>query len=208
MKTIKGLGLKNAECDKLGTFHSSNQNEQYQNTFGYHANIYLQKKITKDPKIHLINPAMTHNTGFDEFQKKFPKNYHDVGISEEHAISYASGMQKVGLKPILIFYSTFLQRGYDQILHDLARINQPILFLIDRADLSPSDGSTHHGIYDVSFLKTIPNVTITSPRNFNQLEQLIDLGLSNKNQPFFIRYPKKPFINQNILTNYHVSLGK
>jgi 1-deoxy-D-xylulose-5-phosphate synthase len=199
------LGLKAAEHDEVGTYHMADKNSI--ESFGACAAKYLNDIVKSDNKIHVINAAMTLGTGFESFAQTNKENYHDVGIAEEHAVSLASGMVLGGLKPIVNLYSTFMQRSYDQIQHDLARLHLPVLFLVDRADLSPGDGSTHHGIYDVSFLKTIPNVTITAPRDLKQLTDLIELGLSNKTDPFFIRYPKLPLLNPLYKQSTAVQIG-
>jgi 1-deoxy-D-xylulose-5-phosphate synthase len=204
-KTHKGLGLASAESDEVGNYHTTDSNA---NSFGLAACEYLKELAFTNKKIHIINPAMTHGTGFDDFAKTLPTQYHDVGIAEEHAVSFATGLHLNGLTPVVIQYSTFLQRAYDQIHHDAARLQLPILFLTDRADLSPSDGPTHHGIYDIGYLKSIPHTIITTSRNRFQLKQLIDLGLNNKQNPFFVRYPKAPFTSETYQTEFKVKFGE
>lgn len=202
VKTKKGLGLKEAEADKKGNYHSTsidtkikdnkekveiNQNK----TFGEIAADELWKLIEKDKKVKVINPAMTLSTGFSDLKEKFENNYEDVGISEEHAVSKASGISLIGGIPFVVIYSTFMQRTYDQIMHDIARINLPVNFLVERSDIAYSDGDTHHGIYDVAFLKTIPNTIISEASNDSDLRQLINLAYNHKKNPFFIRYTKE-----------------
>lgn len=192
IKTKKGYGLKDAQFDKLGEFHASNStnNDKQEISFGEIAANYISQKLTNDKNIYILNPAMTYSTGFLDIQNQYPNNYEDVGIAEEHCVTKAVGLTKQNKKVIAIIYSTFLQRTYDQLHHDISRLRLPITFLIDRADVAYGDGDTHHGIYDVAFLKTIPNTIITAPSNAFELKRLIELSLENKIDPFFIRYPK------------------
>lgn len=195
VKTIKGYGLKEAELDDNGIFHSYQLNKNNNNitkstTYGEVAANILDILISYDKNIRIINPAMTLSTNFLNLSLKYPNNYEDVGIAEEHAISKSTGMLLADKKVFISIYSTFLQRGYDNVLHDIARLKLPAVFLIDRADISYSDGDTHHGIYDVGFLKSIPNTIICSPSNKEELEQLIIMGYENKTNPMFIRYSK------------------
>ena len=132
---------------------------------------------------------MPSGTGLNILQSKLPKQFFDVGIAEEHAVLFAAGMATKGFKPICAIYSTFLQRAYDQIIHDVALQNLPVLFCIDRSGLSPNDGPTHHGLFDISYLRPIPNCTIMAPSNEDILADMIYTGLSNKG-PSFIRYPR------------------
>lgn len=206
VKTKKGNGLNEAEQDRQGDFHSysSKQNDK---SFGVAATDKVLDMMEKDDKIFVINPAMTRSSNCEKIIEKFPKRYIDVGIAEEHAISKASGMSLAGIKPIVYIYSSFLQRAYDQLLHDVSRLKLPVTLLIDRADISGGDGPTHHGIYDVGFLKTIENTTITAPRNINQLLQLLELSQKNKNNIFCIRYPKWYFNNNDYDNNYKIIPG-
>ena len=197
VKTKKGLGLKEAESDRDGKYHSASVSNSDKNvaakkiTFGDVAVQELWSLIEKDKRIKIINPAMTLSTGFLKLSQTFPNNYEDVGISEEHAVSKASGIALIGGIPFVVIYSTFMQRAYDQIMHDVARINLPVNFLVERSDIAYGDGNTHHGIYDVSFLKTIPNTIITEASDDFILKQLINLAYNNKKNPFFIRYTKE-----------------
>ncbi|BAC43863.1 1-deoxy-D-xylulose-5-phosphate synthase [Malacoplasma penetrans] len=195
VKTIKGLGYKEAELDDKGLYHSlklsdPNLNSNNQ-TYGSVAANFLEKLIEYDNNIQIINPAMTLSSNFLNLSKKFPNNYEDVGIAEEHAVTKAAGMAIANKKVFVSIYSTFLQRSYDNLLHDVARLELPITFLVDRCDLSYSDGDTHHGIYDIGFLKSIPNTIITCASNKFELERLIILAYQNKSNPFFIRYTKE-----------------
>lgn len=187
VKTQKGLGHKKAELDICGEYHSTTKQKNM--SYGMHATNKMISLMKKHKNIMVLNPAMTHASNCEKINNLFPNRYFDVGIAEEHAISKASGMSLNGLIPYIYLYSTFSQRGYDQFLHDIARLNLRCNLLIDRADISCWDGPTHHGIFDVSMLKTIPNTIISMPRNINQLNQLIDLSYTNnKNKIFAIRY--------------------
>lgn len=190
VKTKKGYGLKEAEADLCGNFHSFNHEVKNDDSFGIIATKKVIELMEKDKQIFVLNPAMTRSSNCEAIIDKYPQRYIDVGIAEEHAIAKASGMALVGLKPIVYIYASFLQRAYDQLLHDCSRLQLPITLLIDRADPSGGDGPTHHGVYDVGFLKTIENTCITTPRNIDQLNQLIDLSQQNQHSIYAIRYPK------------------
>lgn len=199
IKTTKGKGLKKAEIDKEGNYHSNSLKEQV--CFGQTAADFLEPKLLENQNLRILNPAMNLGTGFNEIYKKDYPHYFDTGIAEEHTVSYASGMVLSGLKVYLVFYSTFLQRSYDQLIHDLSRLKLNITFLIDRADLSGGDGQSHHGIFDVAYLKTIPYTTICSPRNKEQFLALLNYSYENNDLGIFcIRYPKKIFTTSNVLT--------
>lgn len=203
IKTIKGSGHKIAEQDKQGHYHSySSPTKKIDKSFGIYATEHIMKLMEKDENIFVINPAMTRSSNCEIIQEKYPNRFLDVGIAEEHAISKASGMALQKLKPIVYIYSSFLQRAYDQLLHDCSRLKLPITLLIDRADSSGGDGPTHHGVYDIGFLKTIENTIITSPRNINQLYDLIDISQKNKHNIFAIRYSKWYF-SESIINKEH-----
>ncbi len=206
VKTKKGKGNVAAEHDTSGDYHSLVRDGI--KTYGMHATDKLIKLMNKDKMIRVINPAMTRSSNCDLIANKFPKRFYDVGIAEEHAFSKSSGMALAGLKPYVYIYSTFLQRSYDQLLHDISRLKLPCNLLIDRADIAPSEGSSHHGIYDVAFLKTLHNPIITSPRNIEQLNQLIDFTTKNKDRIFAIRYPKSDFIKFDLNENHQIKFGE
>lgn len=188
VRTKKGKGVIEAENDNCGSYHSSSKG--FNKTYGMHATDKLLQFMKKDKSIMVINPAMSTASNCQIIENEFPDRYFDVGISEEHAISKAGGMNLAGLKPYIYMYSSFLQRTYDQLLHDITRLNLHCTLLIDRADLSGGDGSSHHGIYDIGFLKTIHDVIITSPRDINQLNILLEFSHKNNESIFAIRYPK------------------
>lgn len=209
VKTKKGFGLSEAVADQEGHFHSYDKNSTNENSFGSEATNKVVELMKNDKKIFVINPAMTRSSNCEKIIDLFPERYIDVGIAEEHAISKSSGMSLAGLKPIVYIYSSFLQRAYDQLQHDLSRLKLPVTLLIDRADVSGGDGPTHHGVYDVGFLKTLENAMITSPRNINQLNQLIDLSHnSNTNNIFCIRYPKWFFNDKHYINSYEIKKGE
>ena len=201
IKTEKGKGLENNKNDLIGLNHSSTLEDKTSKVTGEYLCDHLCAWASFDEKIYVINPAMTFNSGFLKFSQIYKNRYLDVGISEEHAISMASGMSIKNLKPIVIIYSSFLQRAYDQLLHDYARLNLPLILLVDRAEISGGDGNSHHGIFDVGFLKTFPNTIITNPSNIIETKLLIDFAIkNNKDKIFVIRYPKKlPYIEMNDL---------
>lgn len=143
----------------------------------------------KDDRIVAVTAAMGSGTGLSEFGKLFPKRFHDVGIAEQHAVTFAAALALTGLKPILSMYSTFYQRAYDQVLHDICLQNAPVVLAIDRAGVVGEDGPTHHGVFDISFLRAIPNITIMAPKDENELRHMINTAFTFDN-PVAIRYPR------------------
>ena len=150
----------------------------------------LIKLSSKDKNFKCITAAMEIGTGINNFCKKYPDKYIDVGIAESHALTYASGLATEGIVPVVAIYSTFMQRAYDQIMHDILLQNLPVLLCMDRAGLVGPDGPTHHGIFDISMLNSLPNIVISAPKDGNELFQLICTGI-NSNKAFSIRYPKE-----------------
>jgi len=192
--TKKGKGYEIAERnpDKFHGISAYNKEtgettkkKDYSQVFGDK----LIKLAEKDEKIVAVTAAMRDGTGLKEFSKRFPDRFFDVGIAEQHALGLIAGMAKAGLKPVLPIYSSFLQRGYDQIIHDIALSGIPVTVCIDRAGIVGNDGETHQGIFDLSFLSSIPNIVIMAPKNFEELEKMLEYGL-NLNKPVFIRYPR------------------
>lgn len=141
------------------------------------------------PELVAVTAAMPDGTGVAAFGKKFPDRFFDVGIAEAHAVTSAAGMAAAGLRPVVAVYSSFLQRGYDQILHDICIQNLPVLFAVDRAGLVGSDGETHQGIFDYSYLTSIPNMSVAAPKNLWELRAMLDFAMDYK-APFAIRYPR------------------
>lgn len=188
IKTKKGLGFESAELSSEFYHGVSKDFVSPKNTFSNACGNALIKLAEKNEKITVITAAMTLGTGLADFAKTYPNRIHDVGISEEFAVTYASGMAVGGLKPIVCIYSTFLQRGYDQMVVDVCLQNLSIVFMIDRAGLVGADGCTHQGVFDLSYLRHIPNITILTPKDDVELEQMLDFALS-LNSPVAIRYP-------------------
>ena len=143
----------------------------------------------KDPRITALTAAMPDGTGLKHFSKLFPDRFFDVGIAEEHGVTTAAGMAAAGLRPVVVVYSSFLQRAYDQILHDVCIQNLPVLFCVDRAGLVGSDGETHQGIFDLSFLSSIPNMSVMAPKNLWELRAMLEFGIAYEG-PMAIRYPR------------------
>lgn len=153
----------------------------------------FSKKICElgkeNPRLVAITAAMPDGTGLTKFSKEFPERFFDVGIAEAHAVTAAAGMASAGLKPVVAVYSSFLQRGYDQVLHDVCIQELPVLFAIDRAGLVGSDGETHQGIFDISFLSLVPGMSIMAPKNFQELQSMLEFG-AKFDGPLAIRYPR------------------
>ena len=142
-----------------------------------------------DPKVVAITPAMREGSGLVEYSKRFADRYFDVAIAEQHAVTLAAGMACEGLRPVVAIYSTFLQRAYDQLIHDVAIQNLPVTFAIDRAGLVGGDGATHQGSYDLSFLRCIPNLIVMAPADENECRQMLYTAVQS-NQPAAVRYPR------------------
>ena len=145
----------------------------------------------ENPKVVAITAAMPDGTGLQKFAERFPDRFYDVGIAEQHAVTFAAGLAAAGLRPVVAVYSTFLQRAYDQIVHDVCLQNLPVVFAIDRAGIVGDDGATHHGTFDLSYLRHIPNMTIAAPSDAFELREMLSLALEHDG-PFAIRYPRGP----------------
>ena len=177
-----GIGIFDVETgDTIGKANSVTFTQAFSDA--------LLKLAEKDERINAITAAMPEGTGLDAFRDKFPSRYFDVGIAEEHAATFAAGMAACGLKPVYALYSSFAQRCYDQILHDVALQKLPVVFALDRAGLVGEDGPTHHGVFDLSFLRTVPDLIISAPADENELQHLLKTGL-DANAPFVLRYPR------------------
>ena len=149
----------------------------------------MRKLGARDEKVAAVTAAMEDGTGLKRFHNMFPERFFDVGIAEEHAVTFAAGLAAAGLKPIVAVYSSFLQRAYDQILHDVCIQNLPVVFAIDRAGLVGSDGETHQGIFDLTYLSGIPNMTILAPKNKWELSDMVKFAVDFPS-PIAIRYPR------------------
>jgi len=158
---------------------------QWQDVFGN----TMVKLCQKDNFVVGITAAMPSGTGLKILEKAMPKRYYDVGIAEEHAVLFAAGMATMGFHPVVAIYSTFLQRSYDCIIHDVALQNLPVIFCMDRAGLSPQDGPTHHGLFDISYLRCVPNIVAMAPKDEDELQDMMFTATHLK-QPVFIRYPR------------------
>ena len=186
-KKKKGKGYKKAEenTDKYHMYSPSKTEKTYSSVMAE----TITKLAEKDKKIVAITAAMEDGTGLKTFKEKYPDRFFDVEIAEQHALTMAAGMAAEGLKPVVAIYSSFLQRGYDQIIHDIAMQNLPVIICTDRAGIVGQDGETHQGILDLSFLNTVPNLTVMAPKNKQELKEMIKFSIK-LNKPVAIRYPK------------------
>ena len=196
--TVKGKGFVPAEGDPI-KYHGVTQFDpvtgafpakkaarpSYTQVFGD----WLCAAATRDAKVVAITPAMREGSGLVEFSQQFPARYFDVGIAEQHAVTLAAGLACEGLKPVCAIYSTFLQRGYDQLIHDVAIQNLPVTFAIDRGGLVGADGATHHGAFDLSYLRCIPNLVVMTPSDENELRRMLATGVAHSG-PSAVRYPR------------------
>ena len=195
--TTKGKGYSPAEKEpskfhgvspfdiKTGEILSGEKKTSYTDAF---SEVMCELGKT-EPRLVAITAAMKGGTGLSKFQELFPKRFFDVGIAEGHAVTFAAGLAAAGMKPVFSVYSSFLQRGYDQIVHDVCMQNLPVIFAIDRAGLVGNDGETHQGVYDIAFLNHIPNMTILSPKNKWELEEMMRFAIAHPG-PVAIRYPR------------------
>jgi len=166
-------------------FKEKSTGPTYSQIFGQ----WLCDMAERDPRIIGITPAMREGSGLVEFSRRFPERYFDVAIAEQHAVTFAAGLATQGLKPVVAIYSTFLQRAYDQFIHDVALQNLPVVFAVDRAGLVGSDGATHQGSYDLSFVRCIPNTVIMAPADENECRQMLYTA-STLDGPSLVRYPR------------------
>ena len=195
--TKKGKGYKFAEDDP-GSFHGTGPFDLTTgtNVGGVQAETFtgafcdkVAELGSRDPKIVGITAAMIDGTGFNKFALEHPERFFDVGIAEEHAVGFSAGLARGGFKPIVAIYSTFLQRGYDQIVHDVCLQNLPVILCLDRAGLVGEDGPTHHGVFDIAYLRHIPNLTFMAPSTPAELGEMLEFA-AGLNSPCAIRYPK------------------
>ena len=196
--TRKGQGYQMAEADPIA-YHGPGKFDPAigiqkpsvapKTTFTQVFGNWLCDMAAQDERLVGITPAMREGSGLVEFEKRFPKRYFDVGIAEQHSVTFAAGLATEGLKPVLAIYSTFLQRGYDQLIHDVAIQNLPVVFALDRAGLVGADGATHAGNYDIAYLRCIPNMSIACPADENECRQLLSSAFE-QNHPVAVRYPR------------------
>jgi 1-deoxy-D-xylulose-5-phosphate synthase len=149
----------------------------------------LVKLAREDKRIVAITAAMCEGTGLAVFEKEFPDRLYDVGIAEQHAVTFAAGLAAQGMKPVVAMYATFLQRAYDQVVHDVATQNLPVAFCIDRGGLVAEDGTTHHGAFDYAYLRHVPNMVVMAPKDENELQHMVKTCLQY-NGPISVRYPR------------------
>jgi 1-deoxy-D-xylulose-5-phosphate synthase len=188
VKTKKGLGLKSAE-ENPKDFHgvtgfskSSGLPQKVSKSAPTYTDVFSQslcRIAQKDPQVVAVTAAMTEGTGLSKFQKLFPQRFYDVGIAEQHAVTFAGALRLEGLKPAVAIYSTFLQRAYDQVIHDVALQKIPLALFLDRAGLVGADGPTHHGAFDLSFLRCVPNLVLMAPKDENELQHMVFTALNN-----------------------------
>ena len=215
IKTKKGKGYAPAEKDPIG-FHGvpkfdpisgelpkHNSKPTYSKIFGD----WLCEMAEKDSKIIGITPAMREGSGMVEFSQRFPEQYFDVAIAEQHAVTFATGLAIGGYKPVVAIYSTFLQRAYDQLIHDVAIQNLPVLFAIDRAGIVGADGPTHQGAFDLSFMRCIPNMIIMTPSDENECRQMLYTGYQC-GKPAAVRYPRGNAIGVELTPLEMLPIGK
>ncbi len=195
--TRKGQGYKLAEDDpiayhgpskfdpSIGIKTPAGSRPTYSQVFGS----WLCDTAAQDPRLVAVTPAMREGSGMVEFSARFPGRYFDVGIAEQHAVTFCAGLACEGMKPVLAIYSTFLQRGYDQLIHDVAIQNLPVLFALDRGGLVGGDGATHNGAFDYAYLRTVPNLTVMAPSDAEECRRMLSTGF-RLNSPAAVRYPR------------------
>ena len=212
--TKKGKGYKIAE-ENPDKFHStgpfnietgeskSKKKDDYSKVFGKK----LVELAKNNPKIVAVTASMKDGTGLTEFQKQYPDRFFDVGIAEQHAIGFAAGMAKAGMIPVVPIYSSFYQRAYDQVIHDVAIQELPVVMCVDRAGAVGADGETHQGLLDMAFFRLVPNLTILAPKNFKELEDMLEFAV-NLGKPVVIRYPRGGEDNHKFNSENQIELGK
>ena len=207
--TKKGHGVKAAEDNPL-KFHGISPPSSSTNNFPSYSSVFgewLCNTAGNDERLIGITPAMSEGSGMVNFSNKFPERFIDVAIAEQHAVTLAGGMATKGLKPVVAIYSTFLQRGYDQLIHDIALQNLNVIFAIDRAGLVGADGATHAGIFDISFLRCIPNIVIMAPSSSIEMYKALNAS-HNLNGPVCVRFPRGKSSVEDFVTNDEIEIGK
>ena len=209
--TRKGQGYARAEADPIsyhgpgkfdpaiGLQASGSSKTTFTQVFGQ----WLCDMATQDARLVGITPAMREGSGMVAFSQRFPDRYHDVGIAEQHAVTFAAGLACEGLKPVVAIYSTFLQRAYDQLIHDVALQNLPVVFALDRAGLVGADGPTHAGMFDIAFTRCIPNMSVACPADENECRQLLSTAYA-QDHPVTVRYPRGSGIGTPMSTDLQV----
>jgi len=196
--TKKGFGYQPAEEDPVKYHAASGKFDPAQGfpksapskpTFTQIFGQWLCDMAEADSRLVAITPAMREGSGMVEFHKRFPARYHDVGIAEQHAVTFAAGMACEGVKPVVAIYSTFLQRGYDQMIHDVALQNLPVMFALDRAGIVGADGATHCGAYDIAYIRCVPNMSLIAPSDEDQCRKALTTAF-RQDHPVAVRYPR------------------
>ncbi len=216
--TKKGKGYKIAERDPIKyhgvtpfNIQTGASEIQRQSPLLTYTNIFskwINDAASKNENFVAITPAMREGSGLVEFEERYPDRFFDVGIAEQHSVTLAAGLAVGGLKPIVAIYSTFLQRAYDQLIHDVNLQNLDVFFAIDRAGLVGADGETHHGIYDISFMRVLPNIVIMTPSNEKEMLMMLNTGLNHRG-PCAIRYPRgNTQVNNITMTDNELAIGK
>ncbi len=213
--TRKGQGYKLAEEDPI-TYHgpgkfdpsvgikaSAGGRPTYSQVFGD----WLCDMAAREPRLVAITPAMREGSGMVRYSELFPERYFDVGIAEQHAVTFAGGLACEGMKPVVAIYSTFLQRGYDQLIHDIAIQNLPVLFALDRGGLVGGDGATHNGAFDYAYLRTVPNLTVMAPSDAAECRNMLFTGI-NLDGPSAVRYPRGAALGDPIQEMSAIPVGK
>ena len=212
--TKKGKGYKPAE-ENPSKFHGASpfdittgkslkkKSKDYSAAFGDK----LVKIASKNEKVVAVTAAMKDGTGLSKFAFKYPDRLFDVGIAEQHALTFAAGLAKEGMIPFVSIYSSFYQRAYDQVIHDICMQNLPVIMCVDRAGIVGNDGETHQGLYDLSFFKLIPNIVIMAPKNYNELEKMMDFAIT-LNKPVVIRYPRGTETKDVLTKSKEIVIGK
>jgi 1-deoxy-D-xylulose-5-phosphate synthase len=195
--TRKGHGYKLAEDDPIA-YHGPgkfNPAEGLKKTIGARPTYsqifgqWLCEAAEREPRLMAVTPAMREGSGMVEYSERFPERYFDVGIAEQHAVTFAAGLACEGMRPVVAIYSTFLQRGYDQLIHDVAIQNLPVVFALDRGGVVGGDGATHNGAFDFAYLRTVPNLTVMAPSDAEECRRMLTTGL-RLNSPSAVRYPR------------------
>jgi 1-deoxy-D-xylulose-5-phosphate synthase len=210
--TVKGKGYEPAENDPF-KHHSASikapgaapSPPKYQDVFGN----TLSGLANSDPRIVAITAAMPDGTGLLPFAKEHPERFFDVGIAEQHAVTFAAGLATQGMRPVATIYSTFLQRAYDQVIHDVCIQNLPVVFAMDRAGLVGDDGRTHHGVFDFAYLRCLPNMVVMAPKDEDELRHMLATAIAHDSGPIALRYPRGAGVGVSMLGEPHLlPIGK
>ena len=215
--TRKGQGYKLAEADPI-LYHGPGKFDPAQGiqkptavpkaTFTQIFSDWICDMAEQDERLIAVTPAMREGSGLVEFEKRFARRYFDVGIAEQHAVTFAAGMACEGLKPVVAIYSTFLQRGYDQLIHDVALQNLPVVFALDRAGLVGADGATHAGVFDYAYLRCVPNLIVLAPADENECRQMLYTAFQHDG-PSAVRYPRGAGVGATVVREFTaIALGK